>query len=201
MRVESLASVQQTEAINRTIVRIITEWINGKVVASMTDRRECEYSDDGIANTKIKPLCKGNPHLPLDSSRKATAEIQRCPCERQTKSPVGPQKCENALYDRTLWQNTLANTCKYKYFCAQRMELQVERDHERRLYHRIHFNPTSHMFKALQLSSQRRSRQLALETATGKLLQPKQFSVYLNGNMVGANGLLVLTFIVDEKQH
>lgn len=59
----------------------------------------------------------------------------------------------------------------------------MKREKKRNTCQRIQKDPTSHLAKSLQLSSQRRDRKLALQTTDGKLLRTKQFEKYLNTNM------------------
>lgn len=107
------------------------------------------------------------------------------------------------LHDRMRRHPTPINKTRYEDSCAtvHWRKRQLNWEQQRRRCPRIQQDPTSHVAKALQLSAQRRARQLALETTVGNLLRPRQFAEYLNTSMGGVNHIRAKPFTVDVDRH
>lgn len=114
-------------------------------------------------------------------------------------------KRRKKLYDRMIERPTELNKQEHKLACqwAQRRERQLLREHKRRVCQRILHDPNTEISKALRTTIQKRSRQKALDRATGMQLKPKLFVDYLNGIMSGEKvpELTARQFTVDEERH
>lgn len=142
----------------------------------------------------------GSTQWTMGSASGTTQERERTKCEQRTNQTVGEEKC---LYKRIRWKPTYTNKTKYKEICSliQHRERQLKREQKRLRCQRIEQDPASQIAVALQISSQRRAKQVALDKTTGRQMRPELFAECLNKIMEGRNNLPICRFTVEKVKH